>query len=182
MDFNINLDIDTTKFFTVGEQWKKIEGAIEKGIELGKQEFIVRLNDKILQNLTKYGLGNSELARSITLVKTTDGVAITMGSAHYAIFIEYGTGIVGSQNPHPHPKMSWIYSSGNNSSGHEGWFYPTVPSDPNPYKHTYNGQLYGFTKGQASRPFMYESWLWGTRSAKNIINKNIRRELKKVIS
>lgn len=181
MNFEINLDIDNTKFFDVGKDWDKIQSAILKGIELGEQEFIIRLKDKVLQNLIKYGLGSSELARNITLVKTDSGVAITMGSASYAMFVEYGTGVVGAANPHPHPKVSWIYSSGQNSNGHEGWFYPTVPSDPNPYKHTYNGQLYGFTKGQASRPFMYESWLWGTRSAKNIINKHIRRELKKVI-
>lgn len=181
MEFLIDLDIDTTKFLDIGKDWKKMEVAILKGIEMGEAEFIVRLRDKILQNLTKYGLGNSELARNITLEQRNDGVAITMGSADYAVFIEYGTGIVGAENPHPHPKMTWIYSSGANSNGHEGWFYPTIPSDPNPYKHEFNGQLYGFTKGQRSRPFMYESWLWGARSAKNIINKNIRRELKKVI-
>lgn len=181
MDFLIDLDVDTTKFFEISDEWEKIEKAIIKGIELGEAEFIIRLRDKVLQNLTKYGLGSSELAHNITLEKRNDGIAITMGDADYAIFVEYGTGIIGAENPHPNPKITWIYSSGENSNGHEGWFYPTIPTDPNPYKHEFNGQLYAFTKGQKSRPFMYESWLWGTRSAKNIINKNIRREVKKVI-
>ena len=157
MDFLIDLDVDTTKFFEISDAWEKIEKAIIKGIELGEAEFIIRLRDKVLQNLTKYGLGSSELAHNITLEKKSDGIAITMGDADYAIFVEYGTGIIGAENPHPNPKITWIYSSGENSNGH------------------------AFTKGQKSRPFMYESWLWGTRSAKNIINKNIRREVKKVI-
>lgn len=181
MDFYIDLDIDTEKFFSVGNDIERLANAIDIGIKQGENEFIARLRDKILENLILYGLADSNIAQNITLTPYTGGVSITCGaSSGYAMFVEYGTGLVGKNNPHPKPANGWIYQSGDNSSTHEGWFYPTTIDDPNPYKHTYNGQLYGFTKGMASRPFMYKSWLWGVRSAKNIINKNIRNQIKMV--
>lgn len=179
-DFIIDLNIDSSKFKDIGRSWKKVEKAIERGIADGEAEFIVRLKQKIIENLGHYGLDTGNLVNSIVLEQVSGGVAIKCNS-EYAAFVEYGTGIIGQQNPHPNPKITWIYRSGKNSAEHEGWYYPTTPDDPNPYKHTFNGQLYAYTKGQVSRPFMYTSWLWGTRAAKNIINKHIRRQIKNAI-
>lgn len=170
--FTININLDN---MTKGiKDIKKIERAITRGVELGIDELCNRLKSKMIEYLVLYGLGDSNLVNEILVLKTKNGVVLTAG-ADYAMFVEYGTGIVGATNPHPHP---WAYDI--NGHGDNGWYYPTTDDDPNPNKHVYNGQLYAWTKGMPSRPFMYKAWLWGTRSATQIIKKNINNQLKKV--
>ena len=72
-----------------------------------------------------------------------------------AMFVEFGTGIVGSTHPHPGNLFGWIYDV--NGHGVGGWWYPTKANDPNPNKKEYNGQLYAWTAGMPSRPFMYDT-------------------------
>lgn len=62
----------------------------------------------------------------------------------YAIFVEYGTGIVGSESPHPDPPASWTYDV--NGYGDAGWFYFDSKQGRNRW-----------TKGQASARFLYEA-------------------------
>ena len=64
------------------------------------------------------------------------------GKFSIALAFEYGTGIVGQNNP----KIgAWAY----NIKGHiDGWWYPTNESDPNPYKWVdKDGGLHAFTRG-----------------------------------
>jgi hypothetical protein len=42
-------------------------------------------------------------------------------NSDYAIFVEYGTGIVGAANPHPNPALGWTYDF--NGHGEKGWNY-----------------------------------------------------------
>ena len=66
-------------------------------------------------------------------------------NADYGMFVEFGTGIVGENSPH-HPAQGafdWEYDV--NDHGELGWWYPGD-----------DGQLH-WTKGQPSRPFMYET-------------------------
>lgn len=68
-------------------------------------------------------------------------------NAEYGMFVEFGTGIVGA-NADPHPALSafgWEYDV--NDHGEVGWLYP---ADDGTYRRT---------RGQASRPFMYETAL-----------------------
>jgi len=95
-----------------------------------------------------------ELSSSIDgmmYVKGDKGVIFT--NCPYAAYVEFGTGVVGKGSPHP--KFPWAYDI--NNHGEDGWWYPTDETDPNPHKHTYNGQLYAWTKGMPSRPFMYNT-------------------------
>lgn len=171
--FNLNINLDKiTK--TIGNV-DKFKVAVIRGIELGIDELQGRLKDKLIENMVAYGLGNSPLLGKVRVDNIGGkGIRITVDS-EYAMYIEFGTGIVGAENPHPHP---WIYDV--NAHGEKGWFYPTTENDPNPYKHFFNGVLYAWTKGQKSRPFMYQTWLWGSRSATQIIRKNINKEVKSV--
>lgn len=75
----------------------------------------------------------------------------------YAVYVEFGTGVVGKRNPHPDTAiLGWIYDV--NSHGELGWWYPTDDSDVNPTKRrAKSGKLYAWTKGLPSRPFMYET-------------------------
>lgn len=61
----------------------------------------------------------------------------------WAKFVEFGTGIVGSENPHPDTNIAnWKYDV--NEHGDAGWHY-------------YKDGEWHWTKGMPSRPFMYET-------------------------
>ena len=170
-DFEVHIDLPTiTKNIA---NIDKFANAVERGIELGIHELGSRMKDKLIENMTMYGLATSPLMSAISVDVIGKGIKVSVGE--YGMYVEFGTGIVGSENPHPHP---WVYDV--NGHGEKGWFYPTDASDPNPWKHYYNGTLYGWTKGQKARPFMYNTWLWGTRSATQIIRKNINAQVKSV--
>lgn len=79
-----------------------------------------------------------------------------------ALFYEMGTGVVGSNNPAVSEyvqKYGWIYD--HHGHGNDGWWYPTTPDDPNPYKWTDpDGQLRAWTKGlEAMKGFFHASQL-----------------------
>lgn len=136
------------------------------------KEISARVQDKLLENMIKYEVDSTNILNSIDVKVDKNGVEIKIG-CDYAVFIEYGTGIVGSTNPHPNPKKNnWIYGNG-------GWWYPTTEviqqRYPNQITNYYNGTLYAFTRGQKSKPFLYDTWLWATRSISPIINKHLRR-------
>lgn len=76
-------------------------------------------------------------------------------SSDHAAFVEFGTGIVGQQNPHKNGEYlalaSWGYATGSKifttQDGKVGWIYPTDDGG------------FRFTEGMGSRPFMYETAL-----------------------
>ena len=78
------------------------------------------------------------------------GDIVSNGSTYYiytdcewAGFVEFGTGITGSENPHPNPGLAnWKYDT--NSHGEKGWYY---------FK---NGEWH-WTKGMPSRPYLFET-------------------------
>lgn len=74
---------------------------------------------------------------------TKTGVGIIRADAYYAIYVEFGTGVVGSQSPHPNPQ-GWQYDK--NGHGDEGWFY-----------YDEKAEKWRWTKGFKSRPFMYNT-------------------------
>lgn len=175
----LELDINLDNIMKGIQDWESVIDAVEIGVQLGIEELCDRLRDKMIDNLDNYGLGDSNIANTIIVEPMGDGISVSVGS-DYAVYVEYGTGVVGEGHQHPRATLDgWVYDV--NEHGEEGWWYPTTTSDPNKKKKTSkDGGLWAWTKGQASRPFMYETWLWGTRSATQIIRKNIRREVKKV--
>jgi hypothetical protein len=70
-----------------------------------------------------------------------------------ATYAEFGVGIVGSENPHP-ALQGWVYDV--NEHGEKGWWFPTTDAR---YirKKDKSGQTWGWTKGNASQPFMWET-------------------------
>lgn len=171
---NVDVNINIPNLTRVINNIDNYTPAIERGIRLGIDDLSNGMNRKVREFMTAYGLGDSPLMGMISITPIgIKGIKLEVGG--HAMYVEYGTGIVGSENPHPHP---WIYDV--NNHGEKGWFYPTTESDPNPNKHYYNGVLYAWTKGQRSRPFMYKTWLWAKQSCTQIIRKHIYSELRKV--
>ncbi len=116
---------------------KKVEGLIEalvdKGIEIAKMQ-IRELNASY----------TGELEGSITgYFSPSLGVGIIKTNCPYAIYVEFGTGIVGANNPHPAPE-GWKYDI--NEHGDKGWVYFNER----------DGKWH-WTKGIKSRPFMYNT-------------------------
>lgn len=83
---------------------------------------------------------------------STRGGAIfcVVADSEHALFVEFGTGIVGAKHPYP-GNLPMVYAQGKTirqlADGRYGWFYPA--DDGNWY----------FTEGMPSRPFMYETSL-----------------------
>lgn len=168
------LKVDINNINKGTDDLRRYSDLLDKAIHDGILELCDRMKSKMEEYIVLYGIDNTgELRNSIKMIPYPTGVLITVG-ADYASFVEYGTGIVGSQNPHPSPKITWTYDV--NSHGESGWWYPTTSSDPNPNKYlTADGKWLAWTKGQKSRPFMYMTWLWAKRSYTQILRKHIRR-------
>lgn len=80
------------------------------------------------------------------------------------IFNEMGTGIVGSNNPHPNPDgpfKSWKYDV--NEHGAKGWKYPKEDG------------TYGWTKGLPSRHMFYSAFQDIKSEIGNIVDIEIRK-------
>jgi len=119
-----------------------------------KQDEIEGGHSKTVEQLTQIGyeymmtivkVESGELADSITWeydAETKTG-RIKVGS-DYAIFVEYGTGIVGASNPHPEPAPGWTYDV--NEHGEKGWTY--FDEKQNRYR---------WTKGQPASAFVYRT-------------------------
>lgn len=176
MSFEIDIDLTGSK--KIGRyDMKRFKKAVEIGTKNGIDEMSEKTVNKVHSNLSKYGLEDSELANSIELDKNDTSCNIVINANEYAQYVEYGTGIVGSENPHPKPD-GWSYDV--NNHGEAGWWYPTDGSDGNPSKYeTKSGDMLAHTRGMPSRPFMYDTWRWAKLVATKIINKNIRQEIER---
>ncbi len=146
-------------------------GSLENGIkELENYKLRVQEKTKLLvQKLTDYGaeivrikivnMGayySGELMQGVSgyYSPTLNAGLIRVTSDHVA-FVEFGTGVVGQNNPHRNgeylSKAAWSYASGakifTTKDGRVGWIYPTDDGG------------FRFTEGMESRPFMYETSL-----------------------
>ncbi len=133
---------------------KSIEKAITE-LQMYKEE-VERRVKTLLEILTERG---AEIARA----KIIDFDAVDKGNllgsvesfvlgnvgyirvnAEYGMFVEFGTGIVGEGSPHPlSGDYNWQYDI--NNHGEAGWHFPADDGS------------WPITKGQKSRPFMYET-------------------------
>ena len=112
-----------------------IQALTAKGIDIAKFN---------VQNLGAFYTG--ELESSIDgYYSPSLGVGIIYAGSFYAVYVEFGTGIIGQQSPHPlSGELGYVYDV--NSHGENGWVY----------FNDRDGQ-YHWTTGMPSRPFMYNT-------------------------
>ena len=126
-----------------------IDNAIRE-VEQYKKDLIAACNE-LVERLTREGetvakmsvlsypaVDTGELLGSITGVyDPSRHVGIIKADTYYAIYVEYGTGVRGGNNPHP---------AGDGSYRNSGWYY-------------YNARegKVKWTLGMPSRPFMYST-------------------------
>lgn len=134
----------------------------EKEIIEKTEKFAKRLADEgvILAKIKISQYPAWDTGELLNSIMNEPGELITNGSqwiiytgCEYAQFVEFGTGIVGKQNPHPDlASANWKYDV--NEHGEKGWMY-------------YKDGEWHWTKGMSSRPFMYET----ARDLRNLIPK-----------
>lgn len=146
----------STKVISFGLNTKDINRAIRE-IDKYREELICKCNE-LIQQLTDYGsefakfeilrLGafdTGELADSIHgFFDSESRVGFVRADCWYAIYVEYGTGVVGADNAHPEP-TGWYYDV--HHHGNNGWVYFNERE----------GKVMR-TKGQPSSPFMYNTF------------------------
>lgn len=89
-----------------------------------------------------------ELADSIAGVFfPSERCGFVVAEAPYAIYVEYGTGYIGANSPHPEADGNYDYDV--NGHGIAGWVY----------KNDRDGKWH-WTAGYVSRPFMYNTLRW----------------------
>jgi len=180
--FNMEIEVDLANQASMDKLSKKLHdfpNRIERARVAAIAELETRIVDRLIKELTLLGLGGSNLASSIEIVRVRDGIIINMG-AEYAMYVEFGTGLVGANNPHPNPSFNgedWEYDV--NEHGEKGWWYPTTADDPNPTKKYSASEDMWFakTKGMPARPFMYNTWRYSRLIITKTFNKHLRREL-----
>ena len=116
---------------------EKVEALIRKLAERGAMVAKVQL-------AALDAVYTGELLSSIEgIYNEKDHVGIVRAGAPYAIFVEYGTGVIGAGSPPPKAD-GWQYDA--NGHGDEGWVYLNERDGK-----------YHWTRGYQSRPFMYNT-------------------------
>lgn len=134
-----------------------VENAIEKATELLYEKVKQYCYDEGIEQHTNNVYMEYDAITKTGRVWTNDMVLI---------FNEIGTGIVGSQNPHPSPQSafkSWKYDV--NKHGEKGWYYPKEDGS------------FGWTKGLPSRHMFFNAF----EDIKSEIGETIEVEIRKAI-
>lgn len=140
---------------TIKFRLDEIDYAIRR-VEQFKTNFLYKC-ERLVKELTAYGvevacvqvaqldaIDTGKLLGSIGgYFDLASGVGIIKADTPYAIYVEFGTGVVGSASPHPNPNG---YRYDVNAHGDKGWVYYDDGSGE-----------FRWTKGFKSRPFMYNT-------------------------
>ena len=145
-----------------------IEDAIKKVKAANKR--VERICEDLVKELVEYGIDvaqleverlgavyTGELEQSIQGVFfKEEHLGVIYTDVPYALYVEYGTGIVGANSPHPEAgKAQWKYDV--HHHGERGWWYPAPYGWVNIKDGADANVAYAWTKGQPSAPFMYNT-------------------------
>lgn len=173
---NIDINLNFNNYDKWESKFKKLNKEFEKALDEGMLEFINKFQDKLRENAQLNGVTDPKILGNMILTPYENGYMLTIASEQIA-YVEYGVGIVGSQNKHPKVPNGWIYDI--NNHGNSGWIYPVVTQMDYIYKDkkfvSKDGNILAWTKGRKPKPFVYQTWLWGTRAMRPIIEKHLRR-------
>ena len=147
--YTLNLSISSlTEYKEMLEEYKKklpqvAENIVRRVSEVGLQD-----NHKSTELLPVKNEGNVVSGG----IKTTDEIDT---------YREFGTGIIGSQNPHPDTMSGWIYDV--NEHGEAGWRYPKGDG------------TYGWTKGILASKKFYNAMIRMETELPNIAKEELSK-------
>lgn len=104
----------------------------EQGVEFAKMELVM---------FPRPAVDTGELSDSIKSEVVSPKEGVVKAECEYAVYVEYGTGIIGKAEHHPEP----VYEYDRNKHGVAGWVYKGR-----------DGRFHR-TVGMESRPFMYNT-------------------------
>lgn len=160
--YSINLVLNENSFRNASNQM--IQYAMK--LEVCEKIVLQRLADYAKQQMQNY-LNESTPFATGELIST---ISIEMGEhfariftdSEYAKYVEFGTGIEGSNSPHPKKPSGWNYDI--NSHGEKGWVYTAK-----------DGKTY-WTRGEIAHQFAYKAYLDlkqnYVRLAKQVLKEN----------
>lgn len=141
----------------------KYQEAYSKGIDNAVKYATEALYSKVLEYCYANGISN-HISQIHWAYDENTGIGRVWTNDMVIIFNEMGTGIVGSNNPHPSPEgpfKSWKYDV--NEHGEKGWKYPKEDG------------TYGWTKGLPSRHMFYDAMNDIINEIGNIVDVEIRK-------
>lgn len=150
--------LEETKKFLI-----KYQEAYSKGIDNAIKYATEALYNKVLEYCYANGISN-HVNQIHWEYDENIGIGRVWTNDMVIIFNEMGTGIVGSNNPHPSPDgpfKSWKYDV--NEHGEKGWKYPKADG------------TYGWTKGLPSRHMFYDAMNDIINEIGNIVDVEIRK-------
>lgn len=102
-----------TRFNKIKEEMDRIPESIIDGLlEEGERIMSGNINmPEVADSVTSYA----------SLVSKNSAEGYITAEHESAVYLEYGTGIVGVWNPHPELPAGWVYDS--NEHGYSGWVY-----------------------------------------------------------
>lgn len=154
-------------------QLRKIEKNFEKSVDDGLRKTTEVAYQRVIDNASYNHIENrlDSIQREYNSETKTGRV---WSSDPVIVFNEFGTGARGVQDEWADKFGYQVNASG---KGDTGWFYPTTEEDPNPYKHYYQGQLYGFTHGLPSRHMFYDAYLDTKKQVGNIVGIELSKNM-----
>ena len=169
---NITFTLDDDSIQKAIDTVEKLKEKLADGLsELARkmtEEYGVRTAKMYIAEFSAIDSGTLQGSINGQYVKS-DHAGRIFTDVEYAVLVEYGTGIVGAQAPHPgigDPNWNGVssttvgektYSSYDQEGhGYSGWWYP---SEKGWYRPKDGGPLMAWTKGMPSRPYMYTTML-----------------------
>lgn len=138
------------------KQLEKIKQAYSNGCENFVEYATQRLYELFVQNCKAHNISSPESRIHLSYNKESK-IGKVYTDDMVIIFNEFGTGIKGTQDEWANRHSYQVNASG---KGEDGWWYPTVESDPNPYKwRDQDGQLRALTHGLDSRHMLYDAYM-----------------------
>ncbi len=178
-----NEDIFKTGFSETAKYIKKLRAETIKAMNDTVRDFTVQGVAIVDENATIFVSPHEDISGQEAfdnvgeiLTQGLNSTAQIVNRNPVAPFIEFGTGRVGEQSPHPRPELvgwEYYYDSGKKKvskvTGEEGWYMPTDnyinPEDPY------------FKKGIPSMPFMYYGGNQIEREMEHWFRRNLTRRI-----
>jgi len=135
------------------------ERLMEEGVSMAKLE--IKALDAVDTGALMASIGHG-------IFNTETRTGIVYAGGYYAFYVEYGTGIVGTRNPHPGlsgGEMRNPVVLGGNLNMYTG--YDSQEHGGNGWWYMEGGQFH-WTKGMPSRPFMYNTFRYLENLAERI--------------
>ena len=159
---NMNLNTEYTMRLSLSsiEEYEKILEEYKKKLSKRIENIVKKVSKVGLKAVTEGDRGYS--AKMLDLVN--DGNEISCGiktTDSKDTYREFGTGIVGSENPHPDVMSGWVYDV--NEHGEKGWIYPKGDG------------TFGWTKGLPAEKRFYDAMIKMENSLSDIAREEFNK-------